>query len=61
MVHVVRAFPPADRQATAEICDKCADQGVDDEITRYCEMAGVVRNKHDLLLSRLLAIAPIPI
>jgi len=49
VVHVMTALPPADRQATAEVGDEHADQGVGDEVMGDAHVAGIVRGEHDLV------------
>ena len=50
MVDVVAALPPSDRKAAAEICNKHANEGVDDKDLRNGSVACVVGGKHDLML-----------
>jgi len=49
MMHVVTAFPPANRQAAAEVGDEHADQGVRDEFMGDAHVSGVVGGEHDLM------------
>lgn len=51
MVYVVRALPPADGQAAAEISDEGADEGILDKIARDASVASIVGCKHNLLLN----------
>ena len=50
VVDVVGGFPPADREAAAEVSDEHADEGVGDEIVGDAAVAGVVGSEHDLVL-----------
>lgn len=50
MVDIMRALPPPNRQATAKVGNKRANQSISDKVARDATMACVVSREHDLLL-----------
>jgi len=50
MVDVVTALPPPERQATAKVGDKQANQSIRHELASDCSVACIVRREHDLVL-----------
>lgn len=57
MVDVVAALPPSDGQATAEVGDEHADEGVVYEDARDGSVAGVMCREHDLVLEETVSMA----
>jgi hypothetical protein len=49
MVNVVRALPPTNAEATAEVGNESTDKGVEDEVASDATVTGVVSSEHDLL------------
>lgn len=49
VVYIVRALPPAEREAAAEISHPHPNQRVDDKVARDGAVAGVVGRKHELV------------
>lgn len=49
MVDVVRALPPSNTKATAEVCDESTDQGIGYEVASDATVTSIVSSEHDLL------------
>ena len=50
VMDVVATLPPANGQATAEVCNEHADQSVGNEIMGDASMTCIVGSEHDLML-----------
>ena len=49
-MNIVAAFPPSNREATAEICNEHANKRVNNQVPGNGPMASVMRSEHDLVL-----------
>lgn len=52
VVDVVTALPPADGEAAAKVRDEDPNQGVNEEVSGYGAMVGIVCREYDLVLPK---------